>query len=392
MKVIASLLRDRIMLKIGSRNWLALSMVAIAAFAAVHYGLWPAENGSLAASPAPSAVPVEVATVVRRDVPVTLTGLGTVEPYNTVTIRSRIDGELQQVLFHEGQDIKQGDLMAVIDPRTYEAALEQANAKLQQDTASLADAQLILDRDTKLGKSDFASPQVIDTQRSLVAQLQAQIAQDHAMISTAQTQLSYTRIASPIDGRAGLRLVDQGNIVHATDVNGLVVINQIHPIAVVSTLPQDDVPAIRAALAAGAVEAQAVSRADGSVLDTGTVELMDNQIDPQSGTLRLKSVFQNVGDRLWPGQFVDLKVRVSTIPGALTVPADAVQRGPDGSFVFAVGPGDTVSMVPVKAGQIAEGIAVVENGLNDAQRVVTRGQYRLAPGTPITVSNTAAQR
>ena len=378
------------MLEIGSQRWLVLAAITVAAFA-VGCGLWSADESLADANPAPVAVPVEVATAARRDVAVYLTGLGTVEPYNTVTIRSRIDGELQQVLFHEGQDIAQGDLIAIIDPRTYQAALEQANARLQQDTASLANAQLILNRDTQLGKDSFASQQAVDTQKSTVDQLQAQIAQDHAMISTAQTQLSYTRITSPISGRAGLRLVDQGNIVHATDANGLVVINQLHPITVISTLPQDDVPAIRAALGAGKVEAQAISRTDGSVLDTGTVEITDNQIDPQSGTLRLKSVFQNTRDVLWPGQFVDLKVRVATIPNALTVPADAVQRGPDGSFVFTVGPDDTVAVVPIKTGQISEGVAVVMSGLSEGQRVVTRGQYRLAPGTRISVTAPAGE-
>lgn len=318
---------------------------AVTLIGAASYGSWSTGKSSATAKAAPPAVPVEVATAARRDVTVSLTCLGTVEPYNTVTIRSRVDGELQQVLFHEGQDIAKGDLIAIIDPRTFHAALDQANAKLQQDTASLTDAQLILNRETQLGKNDFANPQVIDTQRSTVAQLQAQIAQDHALISTAQTQLSYTRIASPIDGRAGLRLVDQGNIVHATDANGLVVINQIHPIAVLSTLPQDDVAAIRQALAAGTVQAQAVSRTDGAVLDTGTVELIDNQIDPQSGTLRVKSVFPNTRDQLWPGQFVDLKVSVSIIAKALTVPAGAVQREPTGTFVYTVQADDTVAMV-----------------------------------------------
>ena len=324
--------------------------------------------------------------MLRRDVAVQLANLGTVEPFNTVTIRSRIDGQLQQVLFHEGQDIAKGDLIALIDPRTFEAALEQANARLQQDTASLANAQLILDRDTQLGKNDFASPQAIDNQRSTVAQLQAQIAQDHALISTAQTQLSYTRITSPISGRAGLRLVDEGNIVHATDANGLVVINQLHPITVISTLPQDDVPAVRNGLAAGRVEAQAVSRADGTVLDTGTVDVIDNQIDSQSGTLRVKSVFANQTDQLWPGQFVDLRMRVATLSNVLTVPADAVQRGPDGNFVFTVGASGTVAIVPVKTGQISDGVAVIESGLSDGQRVVTQGQYRLAPGAPVIVA------
>jgi len=378
------------MLKMGPRRWLEIAAIAIAAFVA-GCGPWSADKSRADANIVPPAVPVQVASVIRRNVPVYLTGIGTVEPYNTVTIRTRIDGELQQVLFQEGQDIAKGDLLAVIDPRIYQAALEQANAQLQKDTASLANAQLILGRDTQLGKDSFASQQAVDTQKSTVDELQAQIAQDRAMISTAQTQLSYTRITSPISGRAGLRLVDEGNIVHAADASGLVVINQIYPITVISTLPQDDVPAIRAALGSGTVEAQASSRADGTVLDTGTVELINNQIDPQSGTLRVKSVFPNKRDQLWPGQFVDLKLRVSTVPNALIVPADAVQRGPDGSFVFTVEANSTVSVVPVKTGQISEGIAVVESGLGDGQRVVTQGQYRLGPGTPVSITAAAGE-
>jgi len=364
----------------------ALSIIAAVAAMGAAYGgvtLAGVDAATEQGASAPAPVPAEVSTVERRNVPVYVTGIGTVEPFNTVTIRSRIDGELQQVLFDEGKDIRKGDLLAVIDPRTFEAALDQAKARLQQDTAALANAQLILDRDVKLGKSDFVSVQAVDNQRSVVEQLTAQTEQDRALISTAQTQLSYTRIVSPIDGRAGLRLVDQGNIVHATDANGLVVINQLHPITVISTIPQVDVPAIRAALAAGNVEAQAVSHENGSVLDVGTVALTDNQIDPQSGTLRLKSVFPNTADQLWPGQFVDVNVRVEVLADALTVPSDAIQRGPDGEFVFAVGADEKVAVAPVKVRQIADGIAVVERGVSAGQRVVVRGQYRLAPGIHI---------
>lgn len=320
---------------------------------------------------------------VRRDVPVHLDDLGTIEPFNTVTIRSRVDGELQQVLFQEGQDIKKGDLLAVVDPRTFQAALDQAKARRDQDNANLANAQLVLDRVTKLGRNDFVSTQTVDDQRSRVAQLKAQIEQDEAAISEAETQLSYTRIVSPIDGRAGLRLVDVGNIVHANDQAGLVVIDQLHPIAAISTLPERDVPAIRAALAAGPVESRALSREDASVLDTGTVQLMDNAIDPASGTLRLKSIFPNADDQLWPGQFVDVQVRVATLKDTLTVPADAIQRGPDGVFVFVVGADSTVSAVPVTTGPIADGIAVITHGLAAGARVVTQGQYRLAPGARV---------
>ncbi|MBB3771714.1 multidrug efflux system membrane fusion protein [Angulomicrobium tetraedrale] len=360
-----------------------LAGVALAVFG-VGYGLLRLEDRPPPPPPPVVAVPAQVARATRQDVPVYLVGIGTVEPYNTVTIRSRVDGELQQVLYKEGQDIRQGDVIAVIDPRTYEAALEETKARLAQDEAALANAELIYQRDFKLGKDAFASQQAVDNEQSAVAQLQAQIAQDKAAIDSAQTELSYTRITSPIDGRAGIRLVDQGNIVHTTDTNGLVVINQIHPISVISTLPQADVAAIRDALGRGPVEAQAVSRDDGTVLDTGVVEIIDNKIDPQSGTLQVKSNFPNQQDTLWPGLFVDLKLRVGTLPAAVTVPADAIQRGTDGTFVYTVEAGSKVALAPVETGQIANNIAVVTKGLEPGRTVVTRGQYRLAPGTLVT--------
>lgn len=340
-------------------------------------------EGQPAPPSAPAPVPVVTAAAQRRDVPVDLTGIGTVTPFNTVTIRSRVDGALQQVLFHEGQDIAKGAPIAVIDPRTYEAALEQAEARLQQDQAALANTQLIFQRDAKLGRDAFVSQQTVDNEHSAVAQLEAQVAQDRAAIDTARTELSYTQITAPIDGRAGLRLVDEGNIVHAADPTGLVVLNQIHPIAVISTLPQSDVATIRAALAAGPVAARAVSREDGTVLDTGSVEIIDNKIDPRSGTLRVKSTFANREDRLWPGQFVDVRLRVTTLTGVVTVPAEAVQRGPDGPFVYTLGADGRVAATPVTPGQIAEGIAVIKAGIAEGQEVVVQGQYRLAPGVTV---------
>lgn len=363
---------------------LGVVLVILAGLGGAAYGIWRAADTEPVAAAPKAAVPVDLAQARRQDVPVHLIDIGTVEPFNTVTVRSRVDGELQQVLFREGQDIRQGQLIAVIDPRTFQAALEQAQAKLQQDEAALANAQLNYQRDSKLGKDAFASQQTVDNEQSAVLQLQAQIAQDKAMIDTAHTQLSYTQIVAPIDGRAGLRLVDQGNIIHAADTNGLVVLNQIHPITVISTLPQREVAAVRDALATGTVEAQAVSRDDGTVLDTGTLELIDNQIDPQSGTLRVKSVFPNKGDKLWPGQFVDLRLRVATLPGVVTVPSDAVQRGPGGPFIYTVDADSKVAATPVELGQIADGIAVVTKGLAEGQSVVTHGQYRLAPGARIT--------
>ena len=367
----------------GSRPLrLALACGLAAALAGGAYAVTRHEH-----QPAPPSasvpVPVVTASAKRRDVPVDLTGIGTVTPFNTVTIRSRVDGALQQVLFHEGQDIAKGAPIAVIDPRTYEAALEQAEARLQQDQAALANTQLIFQRDAKLGRDAFVSQQTVDNEHSAVAQLEAQVAQDRAAIETARTELSYTQITAPIDGRAGLRLVDEGNIVHAADPTGLVVLNQIHPIAVISTLPQSEVATIRAALAAGPVAARAVSREDGTVLDTGSVEIIDNEIDPKSGTLRVKSTFANREDRLWPGQFVDVRLRVTTLTGVVTVPADAVQRGPDGPFVYTVGADGRVAATPVTPGQIAEGIAVIKAGIAEGQEVVVQGQYRLAPGVTV---------
>lgn len=367
----------------GSRPLrLALACGLAAALAGGAYAV--TRHEAQPAPPSASApVPVVTAVAKRRDVPVDLTGIGTVTPFNTVTIRSRVDGALQQVLFHEGQDIAKGAPIAVIDPRTYEAALEQAEARLQQDQAALANTQLIFQRDAKLGRDAFVSQQTVDNEHSALAQLEAQIAQDRAAIDAARTELSYTQITAPIDGRAGLRLVDAGNIVHAADPTGLVVLNQIHPITVISTLPQSDVATIRAALAAGPVAAQAVSREDGTVLDTGSVEIIDNEIDPKSGTLRVKSTFANREDRLWPGQFVDVRLRVATLTGVVTVPADAVQRGPDGPFVYTVGADGRVAATPVTPGQIAEGIAVIKAGIAEGQEVVVQGQYRLAPGVTV---------
>jgi multidrug efflux system membrane fusion protein len=363
---------------------------AVAIVAAVCAGaVWFSLRGQADAGPPagrPPPVPVAVGTTSRADVPVYLTGLGTVEAYNSVTVRTQVDGQLQEVLFKEGQDVRRGDVLATVDPRTFQAALDQAQAKLRQDQASLQNDQLILGRDAQLAKSNFTSQETVDNQKSLVAQLGAQIAQDQAMISTAQTELSYTRIVSPIDGRAGLRLVDAGNIVHTTDATGLVVINQVHPIAVISTLPEGDFQAVRRALAEGPVEAAALSRDDGSVLDIGTVTLIDNAIDPTSGTIRLKSTFPNKVDRLWPGQFVDLRVRVATLHDAVIVPSGALQRGPDGFFVYSVRRGDTVEPVAVTPGQISNGTAVITKGLDPGQQVVVEGQYRLSPGARITTA------
>ena len=346
---------------------------------------WPLEEPYEANAEAatPAAIPVQIAPATRGDVPVYLTNLGTAQAYNTVTIRSRVDGELEQVLFKEGQDVKQDDLLALIDPRIYQSALDQAKGRLAQDSVNLANTKVILARDAALVGRHDVSQQITDNEQSAVAQLEAQVEQDKAAVSTAETQLSYTRIISPISGRAGLRLIDQGNIVHAQDAAGLVVINQVHPISTISALPEGDIPAVRAALAAGRVEVQALSRENGAVLDVGALELMDNAIEPASGTVRLKSVFPNLQDRLWPGQFIDVKVRVSTLKNALAAPAGAIQRGPDGEFVYVVGVDDVVATAPVRVGPIADGVAVIESGVSDGARIVTAGQYRIKAGVRV---------
>lgn len=360
----------------ASRNWIAaLALVALGPIAVA------SARAEVADSRNPP-IPVEIATAERRDVSVYISELGTVQAFNTVTIRSRVDGALEQVFFKEGRDVRKGDLLALIDPRPYQARLDEAKAKLDQDTARLANARLILGRDTQLAARDVLSVQASDDQKSQVAELAAQVEQDKALIAAAQAELSYTRITSPIDGRAGLRLVDEGNTVRADDPGGIVVIRQVHPIAAICTVAEDEVGSIRSALAAGRLEAVALSRENGTILDQGTVELMDNTIDPRSGTIKLKSSFPNRGDRLWPGQFIDVRMRIATTTGALTVPAGAIQRGPDGTFVYVVADG-TVFPAPVSTGSISEGVAVVESGLAEGVRVVTAGQYRLFAGARV---------
>lgn len=350
-------------------------------------------GGAASASPQaapPPAVPVEAAAAQRRDVPVYLTGLGTVQALNTVTVKTRVDGQLQTVSYQEGQHVNAGQVLAQIDPRPFQAALDQAKATKAKDEAQLANAQLDLTRFQNL--KQFATGQSVDTQKALILQLQAQIEGDQAAIDNAATQLSYTTITSPLNGRTGIRLVDQGNIVHATDTGGLVVITQLHPITVIFTLPEEDLPEISAAMAKGPLAVFADTRGDDKPLDQGTLELVDNQIDQATGTIRLKATFPNKTDQLWPGQFVDVRLLLRTEQNVVTVPATAIQRGPDGLYVYAVKPDATVELRPVGIGQITDGAAVVETGLDAGASVVTAGQYRLQPGTRVQTRAAAASQ
>ena len=340
--------------------------------------------------PSETAVPVSVAAAARADVPITLTGLGTVQAFNTVTIRTQVDGQLMQVLFTEGQKVSAGDVLAIIDPRPFQAAYDAATAKTRQDRAALADAQAILAREADLAAKNYTPVETVGTQRATVDELTAQIDADEAAERLAATNLSYTKITSPIDGVTGVRLVDAGNILHPSDPAGIVVVTQIQPISIISSLPEQPVTDVRKALAAGPVPAVATDRADGLRLASGALALVDNEIDPASGTIRLKSTFANADGTLWPGQFVDLAVQTGVLSGAVTVPPAAVQRGPNGFFVYVV-TGGVARVRVVQPGQTSEGVAVIERGLSAGELVVTGGQYRLADGTSVVATMASPQ-
>ena len=295
-----------------------------------------------------------------------------------------------KVAFTEGQDVKAGDLLAQVDPRPFQAAYDQAVAKKAQDKANLANAKLDLQRFRDLAMRSFAPKQQVDTQRATVAELKAQIRGDQAAIDSAQIQLGYTTITSPLSGRTGIRLVDQGNIVHASDATGLVVITQLQPISVVFTLPESDLPAVQSALAAGPVQILAISRDDNRQLAEGTIAVLDNQIAQTTGTIRLKGTFPNKDDALWPGEFLDIRVLARTASNVVTVPSTALQRGPNGYYAYVVKPDNTVETRPIEVGQISAGVAIVDDGVAAGERVVTAGQYRLQPGARVEASSAVA--
>ena len=309
------------------------------------------EQSSVAARPAgPAPVPVGVAAVTSADFPVYLTGLGTVQPYQTVTVRSRVDGEVMKVGFKQGQMVKEGDLLVQIDPRPYQATLEQAQSKKAQDEATLKDAQLNLQRFASLARQDFASRQQLDTQQATVDQLTAQIKGDQASIDNAQTQLGYTTIRSPLTGKTGFRLVDPGNIVHASDTTGIVSIVKLQPISVVFTAPEEQVPQINKALADATVPVTALSSDGIKVLAQGRLALVNNEVDQASGTIRMKATFENKDNVLWPGLSVTTKLLIDTVKQAVVVPNDAVENGPNGLYAFVVGDDNKVVVRAIKVG------------------------------------------
>jgi multidrug efflux system membrane fusion protein len=339
---------------------------------------------SAEASAAPQAVPVAVATAERRDVPVYLSGLGGVTAFNTVSLKTRVDGQIVQVAFKEGQLVKQGDLLLVIDPRPYQVALEQAEANLARDQAQLKNAQIDLDRYQGLYKDGVVSQQQYDSQRALVGQLGGTVQADQAAIDNAKLQLVYTRITAPVSGRVGLRLVDIGNMVHASDTNPLLVLTQLQPIAVIFTLPEDVLPTVAKHMSQGPLEVDAYSRDDLMKISTGKLLTIDNQIDPTTGTGKLKAIFDNTDKALWPNQFVNAHLLLETRKNATVIPAAALQRGPqNGTFAYVMKPDKTVEARPLQVELTQANLSVVDSGLSPGDVVVTDGQDKLQNGSRV---------
>jgi membrane fusion protein, multidrug efflux system len=331
-------------------------------------------------APAPAPIPVSVAAAIRQDVPIYLSGLGAVQALNTVPIHSQVDGQLTEIAFTEGQHVKKGDVLAKIDPRLFQAAFDQAVAKKAQDEANLISADKDLTRAKTLVVRSFQTEQVVDQQQAKVDALKASIKADDAAIESARTQLDYTTITSPIDGRAGIRQIDLGRIIHASDSTPLVVLTQTQPSAVVFTLPEIQLQPLREAMERGPVEVKAFDQNNVKALGTGKLLLIDVVIDQATATIRLKALFPNTDERLWPGEFVNARVLLDTAGNALTIPLAAVQRGPNGLFTWVIGADDKAEMRPIKTGPPALDVAIVADGLDAGERIVTEGYYRLQPG------------
>jgi multidrug efflux system membrane fusion protein len=330
---------------------------------------------------APPAVPVVAKTVASQDVPIYLRGVGTVIAYNNVIVRSQITGQLVRIAFTQGQTVHKGDLLAEIDPRPYQAQLDQMTANRDRDQAQLVNAQANLDRYTSLAAKGYATAQLVDTQKAQLGQLQAMVKSDEAIIEQAKTNLAYTQLTSPIDGVTGIRQVDEGNIIHPTDTNGLVDITQIQPISLIFSLPQTDFTQIQPHMAKGPLAVLAYSQDNKTELDRGTLGLIDNQIIQTTGTIRLRAKFPNAKRQLWPGELVNALLLLDTQHAAPTIAAAAVQQGPNGPYVYVIGSDNTVQMRPVAVTQISQGQALIESGLKAGENVVVDGQYKLQPGT-----------
>ena len=363
-----------------------LGVCAIAVFGYLGWLYMSADSGKREAK-GPAPVPVVTQTIQNADFPVYLNGLGTVQPYRTVTVRSQVDGQVIKVEFRQGQMVNEGDLLVQIDPRPFQAALGMAQAEKAQDEANLKNAQLDLERYSQLAKQDYASRQQLDTQQAKVDTLNAQIKGDQASIDNAQTQLSYTTIRSPLTGKVGFRLIDPGNIVHATDQTGIVTIVKLQPISVVFTAPEENVGQINKALAAGTVPVIALSSDSTKTLAQGRLALVDNKVDQASGTIQMKATFENKDNALWPGLSVATRLLIDTQRNVLVISNDAIQHGPNGLYSFVVGKDNKVEKRDIEVGDEGTSQSVVRKGLASGDRVVTTGQYRLTEGALVTPRN-----
>ena len=373
--------------RISRRAVMATAACVAIAIAGPSY--WYLSRGSepaLAARAPRPGVPVSVAAASRQDVPIYLTGLGTVQALFTVGIHAQVDGKLQDVFFKEGQRVKKGDVLAKIDPRLYQAALDQAKARKAQDDAALVAAQKDMVRYQTLVLKNFETQQNVDQQQAKVDQAKAAIDADAAAIETAQTNLDYTDIVAPSDGRMGVRMVDPGNIVHASDQGMIAILTQTEPSAVLFTLPAQTLDDVREAMAQGAVAVAAYDRDNVRLLSGGTLSTIDNLIDQATATYRLKAMFTNADEKLWPGEFVNARLLLGTRKDVVVIPPPAVQRGPHGLFAWVLKPDNTVEPRPIQTGTTTGDRTIVTSGLDDGDRVVTDGQYKLQANTPVTIT------
>jgi multidrug efflux system membrane fusion protein len=346
------------------------------------------------AAPAPPTVPIVAGTVAQHDVPIYLTGVGTVIAYNTDVVRAQIQGQIISINFTEGQTVHAGDLLAQIDPRPYQALIEQYTGNLERDQAQLKNAQANLTRYTTLGDKGWATPQLIETQQAQVGELQAAIKADNALIDAAKVQLSYTRLTSPIDGVVGIRQIDVGNIISPSNTNGLVVVTQLHPISLIFTLPETSLPQIQQQQqnTKTPLTVFAYNQDNSMQLDQGVLGLVNNEILQTTGSIQLKANFDNKANKLWPGELVNARLLLDTRHNGLTVPAAVVQQGAKGPYAYVVNPDSTVAIRPIKVAQISDGQALIDSGLKANEQVVVDGQYKLQPGTRVTILHGQAAR
>jgi membrane fusion protein, multidrug efflux system len=380
-------------MKKRKRVWWTLLIAAIVAAGGALYW-YHSGSGTDAGRPARTAraaVPVTVAIAARRSVPIYLAGLGTVQPVMSVGIHSQVDGKLQEVLFTEGQHVKKGDVLARIDPRLFQAALDQAKAKKAQDDAQLIAAEKDLTRFKTLALKNFQTEQNVDLQQAKVDQLKASIDADAAAIESAQTQLDYTVITAPTDGRVGVRLVDPGNLVRASDAGSIASLVLSRPAAVMFTLPARALDGVRQAMASGPVEVAAFDQDNRTLLGTGKLLLVDNSIDQATSTIKLKAMFPNEDERLWPGEFVNARLLLEVRRDVIAVPSAALQRGPQGLFIWVVTPDSTAVVRRIEIGPTTDNSIIISAGLNEGDRVVTDGQYKLQPNAPVTVNASQAR-